>query len=493
MKTPSTFLFDLLKRLTKSQKRYIKVQAGASGKDYTDLMEAIIKQEEYDEIQLIKDNQDANFIKHLSVNKQYLFDLLLKSLSNFGEKKVEDKIYQKISASQILIEKGLFVAAMSELKKAKKLAIRYEVFEMQIMIYNIEKQLLSNRQLKNYKHLSIHQMYNIETEILKQLTNTKEYWYLSQQISQFQLKFQKIQNEEQSQHIETIIQSPQLQSISLATNFKSKIYYFQANATYQFLLGNIEKAYSINTQFLDLLESNSDFLKLYTERYLSTFNNMLIDSLIIGKYDILQEGINRLILIPNRKEFKNIKNIESRVFRQRYLLLLNWSLRQNEFEKVLDWIPDIKNGLDKFGNKIEKQHRITFYYLIAYLLFQNKKFEDALHWNNLIINTPNENVVKEIFNFSRILNLLIHYELDNHSLLEYLLSSTPKFLKSRRTIYKTEKLLFRFLNKLLKTIDKSEKRVLITNFKDDLDRLYQDPKERMVFNYLDLRLWLGRL
>ena len=33
MKTPSTHLFDLVKSLTKAQKRYIRVQAGSKGKD----------------------------------------------------------------------------------------------------------------------------------------------------------------------------------------------------------------------------------------------------------------------------------------------------------------------------------------------------------------------------------------------------------------------------------------------------------------------------
>ena len=83
-------------------------------------------------------------------------------------------------------------------------------------------------------------------------------------------------------------------------------------------------------------------------------------------------------MIRDRPEFKSIKNIESRIFRQRYLLLINWSLRQNDFEKALEWIPAIEKGLEQFGKKIEKHHRITFYYLTAYLLFQNGRYDQAL-------------------------------------------------------------------------------------------------------------------
>lgn len=490
MKKPSTFLFDLVTTLTKSEKRYIKVNAGSKGKDYIELMNALITQKAYDEEKLIRDNKGANFLKHLPVNKQYLYELLLKLLAQYGHKRFEDKIYQKITAANVLIEKGLFTAAIKELKKGQKLAKKYELFEMQIIIYKVEKRLLSIRQFKKKEDLSIEQIFDSEDKIFEQLKNTNQYWYLAQRISHFQLKFQKIQTQKQHQYLESITQSPSFQTISLATNFKSKIYFYQANATYQFLLGNVEQAYEINKHFLDLLEDNPNFLELYAERYLGTLTNMLIDSLIIGKYDILKEGMNRLIMIPTRQEFKRIKNLESRVFRQRYLLLLNWSLRQKDFEKAIEWIPAIEEGLKLYGKKIEKHHQITFYYLNAYLLFQNHHYNKALKWNNLILNIPNEDVVKEIFYFARILNLLIHYELGNLALLDSLLLSTPKYLKSRRAVYATEKALIRFLGRLLKCVDKVEKQQLTNNFKKEIHDLFDDPNEKRVFNYLDLRLWI---
>lgn len=490
MKTPSTFLFDLVSKLTKSEKRYIKVQAGSVDKDYIQLMDALLAQKRYDEDQLIKDNAGAKFLKHLAVNKQYLYELLLKSLTQFGQKTLEDKIFEKINAANVLIGKGLFVAAFSELKKGQKIAQKYELFEQQIMLCNIKKRLLAQHQFKKQEDHVIHQIFEQEINSLEQLKNTNEYWYLAQQVAQFQMRFQKIQNEKQRKHVESLVQSPRFQKLSLATNFKSKLYFYQANATYQFMSGKVEQAYEINSRFLSLLEANPHFLKLYAERYLATLNNMLIDSLVIGKYDILQEGINRLEMILKRPAFKSIKNIASRVFRQRYLLLINWSLSQQDFKKAMNWIPEIEKGLEQFGKKIEKHHRITFYYLVAYLLFQNRHYEQALQWNNLILNDTKEDVVKEIFYFSRVLNLLIHYELGNYTLLDSLLLSTPKYLKARRAIYATEKALFRFLRKLLNAINKTEKQKMITGFKNEIKELHQQPAEKRIFNYLDLRLWV---
>lgn len=482
-------MHDLVLTLTKSEKRYIKLQAGGRSKDYLELLEALLAQKTYDEAKLIKDNEGANFLKYLAVNKQYLYALLLRLLAQFGQKTIEDQVHDKLDAAKVLMKKGLFPAAFKELAKGQKLAVKYELFELQIMLCGLQKKLSSKQKKAKLRGDDLQQLFELETNALSQLTNINEYWYLAQRVARFQMRFQKSQNEEQQQHLVELSQSARFVNLELATNFRSKLYFYQANATFQFMHGQVKKAYEVNSQFLDLLEANPQFLSLYTENYLATLNNMLIDSLIIKEYDVLEQGIHRLEMTLKRPEFKSMKNMESRVFRQRYLLLINWSLSQKDYGKVLEWIPEIEAGLLRFGDKIEKHHRITFYYLLAYLLFLNKQCEEALKWNNFILNDTKEDVVKEIYYFARVLNLLIHFELGNESLLGSLLLSTPKYLKSRRAIYATEKALFRLLGKLMKVPNRSERRELLLAFSAELSKLAQEPGERRVFNYLDLRLW----
>jgi hypothetical protein len=357
------------------------------------------------------------------------------------------------------------------------------------MLYGLQKKLSYKQKKVKLAEDTTQLLFEAEKNALAQLTNINEYWYLAQRVARFQIRFQKIQNEEQQQHLAELSQSPEFLDLNLATNFRSKLYFYQANATYQFMQGQVKKAYEVNSQFLDLLENNPQFLSLYAENYLATLNNMLIDSLMIKEYDVLKSGINRLEMTLKRPEFKSMKNMESRVFRQRYLLLINWTLSQKDFGKVLEWVPEIEEGLQRFGEKIEKHHRLTFYYLLAYLLFLNKRFDQALKWNNLILNDAKEDVVKEIYYFARILNLLIHFELGNVDLLGSLLLSTPKYLKARRAIYVTEKTLFRFLGELLAEPNRKSRHELVSAFKVEVDCLAQERSERRVFNYLDLRLW----
>jgi hypothetical protein len=491
VKTPSPFLYDLVHKLSKSEKRYLKVQTNNREKDYLVLYDALLAQKHFDEPGLIAKHKGANFLKNLAVNKRYLYDLILKSLANFGEKTIDNQVFEKISATNILIDKGLYLAAYHELKKGKKLAKKFELFELQIKLLGIEKQILSTQFIKdNSKNQNQELIFEEEQHCLKQLMNTNEYWYLNQQISKFQMQYQKIQTSQHKKHMQAIVQSPKFSDPELASNIKSKIFYFQANSTYYFMLGDVEMAYQTNKQFLDFLESKPHFLKLYAERYLATLNNILIDSFGMDKQNILKQGIKRLDLTTQKKEFKGVKDLDSRVFRQKHLLLLNWSLRQKNYNKALELIPTIESGLEKYGNNIEKHHRITFYYLSAYILFINKRHEQALKWSNLILNEAKEDVVKEIFYFSRILNLLIHFELKNFILTDSLVLSIPKYLKARREIYNSERALFSFLRKLRNSVDKKEKKKLIDNFNEELKQLIELPKEKRMFNFLDLRIWL---
>ncbi len=490
MKIPSSFLYDLVKKLSKSEKRYIKVQAGNSEKDYLQLFDALLSLKVFDEQQLIEKNKGTKFLKHLAVNKRYLYELILRSLANYKQEEIEEKVLARISAAKILIEKGMPDAAYGELKKGEKLVKKFELYELEIMLLGIKKQIFTYRKFMSESTEAIHQIYKVESNCLEQLKNTSEYWYLSRQISQFLKLYQKIQNDEQENYLNELTKNPLFKDIGNASNFRSKLFFFEANAAYQFIKGNIEKAYEYNNGFLDLLDDHPHFLNLYAERYLSTLNNMLIDSLMIGKYEKLEDGIDRLTQTVSRKAFKSVKNIDARVFRQQYLLLFNWSIRQKDFKKALAWIQEVELGLNKFGKKIEKHHRVTFYYLASYLSFLNKEYKQALNWNLQILNDPKENVVKEIFYFSRVLNMLIHFELDNEKLLDSLLTSVPKYLRRRRELYNTEKILFLFLRKMLNSINRKEKAVLFDEFETTIDDLATKKSESRVFNYLDLRLWL---
>lgn len=490
MKIPSSDLYHLVHSLTKSEKRYLKVHFGSQEKDYLQLLDALLSMSSYDEEELRKKWGGASFLNNLAVSKHYLYQLILKALDRIGSGEVVENIKKMGTYARLLLAKNLPQQADKLLRKAKKEVERYEAFACGLDLLQIEKQLLSTSADAKLRGEALEKIFEEEQYSLAQIANTNEYWRLSTKLHYWQMQFQKAQDQEQAAQLEALGNHPKLKDIALATNFQSKVFFHQALATYHFTLGDTKRAYDYNQQFLQLLDSNPQHLRRFPEQYLSTLNNVLIDSLVLKQEKELVEGLKKLRQLPERKEFKNLKNIGVRIFRQRFLLEINWALSAGDFRRGAQLIPDIEKGLERFGRQIEEQHRITFYYLIAYLLFGNQRYSEALTWVNLILHDRKEKVVQEIYAFNRILNLLLHYELQNFELLNALIPSTRRYLRKKGHQYQVEQQLFRFLQKAINLTNKKERKTLCQEFRKELVILREQAHEKRVFNYIDLIYWL---
>ena len=82
---PSTELHDLIKSLSKSEKRYFKLISSlqSGDKNYIRLFDYLEQQEVYDEEAVKKEFKKEIFIRHLPSEKNHLYSLILKSLRSF--------------------------------------------------------------------------------------------------------------------------------------------------------------------------------------------------------------------------------------------------------------------------------------------------------------------------------------------------------------------------------------------------------------------------
>ena len=87
--------------------------------------------------------------------------------------------------------------------------------------------------------------------------------------------------------------------------------------------------------------------------------------------------------------------------------------------------------------------------------------------------------------------MILHFELGNTDILEYLVKSTYRFLYKRKHLYKFETSILNFIRKKLPKTN-SEKE-LITIFKDlktELGKITKDPFEKKALDYFDFISWL---
>lgn len=440
-------------------------------------MQAILELPEYDEAVL------AGRFKHLAVAKQHLYFLLLDDLLSARTERMEDTVRKGCDYIGVLRSKGLPRQAYKLLQRYKKKAYEYELYRPLLELIELEKKLAGNQ----IEEKRLEELFQEEAGVLEKMLNTNAYWRLASQIGRLQWQYQKMQGAEQQEALRRLSDDPLLADISQAATLQSKIYFHRARAAYYFTAGQHENAYQANRQLLDLLEGSPAFLKQFPEVYLQTFNNYLIDSLQLGKRDAFAAGLDKLSALSENPSFRSVKNLDAQLFRQRYLLEINSYLSAGALDKALALVPGIERGLDIHGGRLQKAHRVTFQYLLAYVLWRSGRGKQALGWIHQLIQQK-EDVVLEIFQFARVLNLLVHFDLGNWEHLSYLLPSTRRYLRQRRELYRTEAALFQFLQRAINAPE-SQMKELKLSFSKEVETLAGEEGESRFFNYVDLRVW----
>ena len=142
---PSPELFNLIKSLSKSEKRYFKLTSSLQSgeKNYLKLFEAIELQDDYDEDAIKEQFKKETFIKHLPSEKNHLYNLILKSLRGFYSDNSAASILQEhIRNIELLFNKALYKECTKYINKAKAIAYNYEKYYFLLDLINWEKKLV---------------------------------------------------------------------------------------------------------------------------------------------------------------------------------------------------------------------------------------------------------------------------------------------------------------------------------------------------------------
>lgn len=491
MKTPSNDIFNLIKSMTKAEKRYFSQTATlhkvGQQNNYYKLFKVIDNQSVYDESLVKKEMQRQGISQHFTALKFQLTERILESLHQFYQKNsISETIKRELHFCQILIDKNHLDMANKRLIKIKNNIETYQLPEFYPEFFKVQRQILAKAFYKNIDFENIKVLYESMIKAIEQLQNWNEYERINTIIQK--QHYEKISL--QSTDFEQFNNSKWLNNENIPTTFRSKILRLNALATLNFMQGQTAKAYQYNQTFIELLENTPKMMELYGSRYISTLSNLLIDSLILGKYDSLRQDIDKLRQVSEAKIFqKQVPNLAVKIFRQTYLLEMNWAISEKDFKRGIALIPTIEQALIIHQKTIGIHNKITFYYLFAYCFFGNRQFSDALTYLNQIL-TIRTNVVTEIVEFAHLLNVLTHFEIGNNDLLEYLIPSTRRFLRKKRSLYKTEEIVLSHIRKVTQTIEKSKKEELWQVFETKISALKSDKNEQRVFNYFDFEWWI---
>ena len=484
-------LFTLIKSLTKSEKRQFKLYVNRMGSNFDskflNLFNFLEKSDSYDEKSIL--SKEIVSKQQLSNLKAHLYKQILISLRlNPAHKNIRLKIREQIDFATILYQKGLYKQSLKLLEKAKNLALKneekYTAFDIVELEKVIESQYIT-RSLSNRSEILISQADKLimQNDLASKLSN------LSLRLYERFIKSGYAKSDDEFREITRFFYKRLPKIDSEEIEFREKLWYYKAHVWYSFLIQDFLSSYKYSSKWVDMFENNPKMISIHPVFYLKG-NNYLLESLTLIKYPQKFElTLDKLIFKTKSPDFPVNENLETLIFLYKYNNLLNYYNFQGDFEKAKLIVSDVLLGIDRFKSQIDPHHIMVFYYKIACLYFGLSEHENCILYLNKIISNRHLKMREDLLCFTRVLNLVAHYEAGFDYHLDIHIRETYRFLIKMNDMHEVQKAMIRFVKKLGELYPQDLKKAFI-DLHRELKIHENDPYERRSFLYLDILSWL---
>ncbi|MEO6882442.1 MAG: hypothetical protein ABI199_00305 [Bacteroidia bacterium] len=493
-KKVSENLFRLVKSLTPAEKRYFKiyVQRNSSGREsnYVRLFEAIDTQEIYNEEKLIKRFQKESFTKNFTITKGRLYETILRSLDVFhADSSVDAQLKRQLHCIEILYRKDLHDECLKELASAKRFATKYENYAALLDISMREKKIISATAYSGVSEKSLDKIHATDNLLFEKIKSISYLWNIKSKFFFLINKQGAIRNKKELSKFKQIIDNAVLENDHKDLSFETKDLFYHIYGAYYYAVGEYEKGYVYLKKHIHLVQSHTETIKEDPNKYVAILNNILNVCYLLKRYDEASEYLKKLRNITKLLPAGKSAHLEVKIFASSYNFELTVYIETGEFSKGVQLVPMIEKGLKKYEGKINQVQKILLYYNISVAYFGVEKYSEALAWTTKLLNDSNVAMTQDIYCFTKILNLIIHLELENNDFIPYAYKATFRFLNSKNRVYKFETVFLNFIGKIMKE-KQPDLRKYYRELKEELLVLSDDPFEKPVFEHFDFISWV---
>jgi hypothetical protein len=490
----SNSLFELIKSLNKSEKRYFKVFSSrhtiGEENGYITLFDYIDKMESYDEDVLFRDFKGQPLLNKFSITKGRLYSNILKSLDSFhSSSSIDAQLFRQMHSAEILFNKGLYGQAEKVLSSAEKQAIKHERFNLQMEIRHRQKMLLENMLYTDITAEKVEELLQEDKTLMREIERYNELWHLKS------LLFREINHKGKSRDEKSVLRLQEIvarmdDNAIKNCSVNTQYLYHHAKSAYYFAVNDLNCSQHHLKTNCDLLESNETLLNDKPNIYFSLLTNLIYISTRLKNYADAQAGLAKLKNLSKSGEGQKTLDLEIKYFSSTFSLELFLLCEQGNFKKAESLVPRIEEGYRKYGEQINGLRRAYIDFKVAVTFLSLGEFSKALQWINRILNESKIDQKQDIYCFAQLINLIIHFELNNSRFLPYAITSVKRYFKTRDRIYRFEEIFLKLINQLTKTENVFDLEDKLIPFEQELIQLQRDPQEQVVFEYFDFLAWV---
>ena len=489
-------LHELVQSLELNEKRYFKLQATLQKKDsnLTRLFDYYANATGFDEHELRASFQGEKFLDQLAVTQNHLYESILKAMRLYHLKRTVDfQLYGLLQDVQFLYEKGLVEQSHVLLKKVRKMAVKNDSFLVILNVLGWESKFLAEGFYVGKEESDIDLISDQYYEVLGALQNEREYADLQSKIFN---NYYKIGIERRNSDYKTndqIVNQFALKDPSRALTFRSKCCYLNIHAQYNKINGNWQEAYRFRKKLLEVVEENfgTAFNRDLVTRYFVGLNNLIPICVKLKKWSEVSELISKLETIEEKSLKSHFSDeLGDRIFLQASigkLALVTRLGQRNEGIKLIDELSEKREEIERYHRKYVVLH---LYFNASYFLFSVGDYSQSLRWLNLILNDRDIRSIEDLNASTRILTMILQFELGRSELLEYLARSTYRYLSKLEGLYEFEEIMLAFMKKFSKNDLLRTNKEIFEKLKAKLLAVDYEPGERNALSTLDLISWV---
>jgi hypothetical protein len=471
----SDALFVLIKSLSKSEKRYFRLQPMAEDGQHRLLFDAMEKLNDYDEEKLLKILKGSPITDAISIAKNRLYHTLLKSLASFHHKATaRAEVMRLLQSIEVLYNRGLHEQADKLVHSALKIARKNELSALQLELNEWKERIIEAMNIpgaeryemlnSNYAELKA-SLFSIQNE--KEIACMKWSWFAG-----YYTNGQPRQTEEQENNERLLLEIDAQQTVSLEAQIK---------------LLQLKGAVLLNARKpMDSLKSLIELLGvLKTNEWKNhqdntIFRNALANAAVISaQLKNIKEASTYLSQLENSFDESENKSLLHSTALTVFLLQKN---NESAYQYILEHkeISAIPTG----DFDIRTSH---VWFQSAVICFIQQEFKESERFIQKFLQHMPANELLHLQCIAQVFNLILQIELKNERYIPYALRNVQRFLVTRNKAFEGEKKILQFINETLKKRKSIQDKELWGWLESEL--LEVKKTDPLFFTYFDFHKW----
>lgn len=485
-------LLDLVHTLSMSEKRYFKVfsqrHVTKGNTHYLQLFELACSLDSPDSKAFEAAVSESKIkAKYLAADKNYLYNLLMRALSNFHVGRTNSMMVKEwLHQVEILFDKGLYDQCLHLTTKARQAAEKYDLFALLMEI-----SLWERRVLGEFDEISkIKESHSMVLDHLGFMDNMHAFMLLYYRLLEMEEDLRKKSAEERRKILGKFIVHPFLESESVPLSFQATRHFWMIYALYYQLLDLREEELKANEQLIRAMDSNTQYREEYPWDYVEVYSRILNLKL----YDEAEDFPQWLAFFREfpKKLKKAPRNVQARITLDAFLFEIPWLIREKKWERVPDAITQLSNNVSIYRRQVTVEQRLESIFWEGRYYEAVEKPGEAIRALTPLINEFEDDERLDIQIFGRILFIQSHYLRENYTTLPYLADSTLRMLASQKERFGLEAWIIRQFRRLAKVEFRGESyaRTIFKALLENWDTKIAENQPSRIHEYLTVKDWV---